>query len=390
MITAIVTILIFLVMISLHEFGHFITAKLLGIKVLEYAIGFGPVLLKSKRTETQYSLRLIPFGGYCKFEGEDEESKDPRAFCNQKVWKRIIVVVAGGVANIILGFMLFIAIIPGSSDIVTNYVASPVAESYAEQAGLMAGDEIVEINGKSVSCYSEISLYTAGFTKDTDCEVTVKRYDGKHKLTFKPSASQVIYNYTDEDVRIYEYVNGEQISETVIMEGETLSNGSFLKIKPEEEFTTKTIDRLIIGFTPDREKVTFFNIWGEAWNQTKFVVKLVYHSLWDLVTGEAGMETVSGPVGVVTVVNDAVNSGSQSWLYVLNLTALLTINLGVFNLLPIPALDGGRLFFMLVELITRKRIPAEKEGLVHTIGFVLFIALAVFISFNDIMRLLGK
>lgn len=390
MITAIVTILIFLIMISLHEFGHFITAKLLGIKVLEYAIGFGPVLLKSKKTETQYSLRLIPFGGYCKFEGEDEESKDPRAFCNQKVWKRILVVIAGGVANIILGFVLFLAIIPGSGDIVTNYVSAPVAGSYAEKAGLMAGDEIVEINGKNVSCYSEISLYTEDFTRETDCEITVKRYDGKHKLSFKPSTSQIIYNYTDEELYIYEYVNGVQIGETVIMEGEELSDGSVLEIKPEEEFTRRTTERLIIGFNPAREKATFFNVPGEAWNQTKFVVKLVYHSLWDLVTGEAGMETVSGPVGVVTVVNDAVNSGKHSWLYVLNLTALLTINLGVFNLLPIPALDGGRLFFMLVELITRRKIPTEKEGLIHAIGFALFIALAVFISFNDIMRLLGK
>lgn len=384
MITAIVTILIFLVMISLHEFGHFISAKLLGIKVLEYAIGFGPVLLKSKKTETQYSLRLIPFGGYCKFEGEDEESKDPRAFCNQNVWKRIIVVVAGGIANIILGFVLFLVIVPNSGKIVTNYVAEPVMNSYAQEAGLMAGDEIVEINGKNVSCYSEISLYTEDFTKDTDCEVTVKRYDGRHKLTFKPSVSQVMYNYTETGISVFEYVNGTQIGETVIdYSGDNPKDDSLVG-------KTSTVDRLIIGFTPVRENADFFNVLGESWNQTKFVVKLVYHSLWDLVTGEAGMETVSGPVGVVTVVNDAVNAGSKSWLYVLNLTALLTINLGVFNLLPIPALDGGRLFFMLVELITRKRIPAEKEGLVHAIGFALFIALAVFISFNDIMRLLGK
>lgn len=384
MVTAIVTILIFLVMISLHEFGHFITAKLLGIKVLEYAIGFGPVLFKSKKTETQYSLRLIPFGGYCKFEGEDEESKDPRAFCNQKVWKRMIVVVAGGVANIILGFILFLAIIPGSGDIVTNYVAKPVEGSYAIEEGLMPGDEIVKINGKNVSTYSDITLYTEEFTADSECKIVVKRDDGKHELSFKPSTSKVVYNYTNTDICLNEYVNGTLISDSAVEYSETVPKDESLVGK------SRTVDRLIIGFTPEREEVTFLNIWGEAWNQTKFVVKLVYHSLWDLITGDAGMESVSGPVGVVTVVNDAVNSGSKSWLYVLNLTALLTINLGVFNLLPIPALDGGRLFFMIVELITRKRIPAEKEGLVHAIGFALFIALAVFVSFNDIMRLLGK
>ena len=136
--------------------------------------------------------------------------------------------------------------------------------------------------------------------------------------------------------------------------------------------------------------MTFFNIWGEAWNQTRFVVKLVYTSLWDMITGEVGMEQMSGPVGIVNEVNTAVNSGSKSWLYVLNLIALLTINLGVFNLLPFPALDGGRLFFMIVELIRRKPIPPEKEGTVHAIGMLLLLLLVVVISFNDIMRLIGK
>lgn len=390
MVTAIVTIFIFLIMISLHEFGHFITAKASGIKVLEYAIGFGPVIFKSKKSETQYSLRLIPFGGYCKFEGEDEESNDPRAFCNQKVWKRILVVMAGGVFNIILGFLLFFAIIPGSGDIVTNYVSEPVAGSYAEQAGLLPGDEIIEINGKNVSCYSEISLYTDEFTKDTLCEVTVKRPEGKKTLSFYPSQQDIVYSYGDESLYIYEYVNGEKISEKLIYETELLEDGTRFYIPEDKVNTSETVQRLIIGYKPYSEAVSFKNIWGEAWNQTKFVVKLVYHSLWDLITGRAGMDSVSGPVGVVTVVNDAVNSGSDSWLYVLNLTALLTINLGVFNLLPVPALDGGRLFFMIVELITRKRIPAEKEGMIHAIGFILLIAVAILVSFNDIMRLFGK
>lgn len=390
MVTAIVTILIFLVMISLHEFGHFITAKLLGIKVLEYAIGFGPVILKSKKTQTQYSLRAIPFGGYCKFEGEDEESTDPRAFCNQKVWKRILVVIAGGVSNIILGFILFLAIIPSNGQFATNQVDMPVEGSYAYEAGLMSGDEIVEVNGKKVSSYSDISLYIEDFTADTECTVTVNRYDGRHQLTFKPSRQTVVYNYTQEELRTYEYVNGKQVGETVTIIGQRLENGEYFTFDESLKGTSSTDERLIIGFKAYVEDVTFKNVWSEAWNQTKFVVKLVYHSLWDLVTGKAGMETVSGPVGVVTVVNDAVNSSSHSWLYVLNLTALLTINLGVFNLLPVPALDGGRLFFMIVELITRKRIPAEKEGLVHAIGFALLIALAVFISYNDIMRLFGK
>ena len=138
---------------------------------------------------------------------------------------------------------------------------------------------------------------------------------------------------------------------------------------------------------PKTEPVTFFNIWGEAWNETRFVVKLVYNSLWQMVTGRIGVEEMSGPVGVVSEVNTVVHSGKGSWLNLLMLTALLTINLGVFNLLPIPALDGGRLLFMLIELVTRRRIPPEKEGVVHTIGFALLIALIIFISYHDIVKL---
>ena len=137
-----------------------------------------------------------------------------------------------------------------------------------------------------------------------------------------------------------------------------------------------------------KEDVSIANIWGEVGNQTRFVVKLVYNSLWQMITGKVGVEQMSGPVGIVKEVNTAVNSGSSSWLYVLNLTALLTINLGVFNLLPVPALEGGRLFFMLIELITRKKIHPEKEGLVHSIGILLLIALIIFISYNDIMKLI--
>ena len=130
-------------------------------------------------------------------------------------------------------------------------------------------------------------------------------------------------------------------------------------------------------------------MWGEAWNETRFVVKLVYRSLWEMLTGKIGIEQMSGPVGIVSEVNTAVNSGSNAWLYVLNLIALLTINLGVFNLLPIPALDGGRLFFMIIELIRRKPIPPEKEGMVHAVGMLILFAFVLYVSFNDIIRLIG-
>ncbi len=382
MVTAIVTIIMFLVMVSLHEFGHFITAKLLNFKILEYAIGFGPAIWKSKKSEIQYSLRIIPFGGYCKFEGEDTESNDPRSFSNQAVWKRIIVVAAGGVFNVILGFVLFLLIISQTSPMVTNKVESVVADSYIAESGLMPGDEIIRINGKKVNFYNDITLYAQDFTENTECTVLIKRGGEKKEIDFKPTKSTVIYDYNNEGINVTELVNGKPSNEEFYEYSDEIIKDEELVGKQE------TVERLIIGFVPHQEDVTVFNIWGEAWNQTRFVVKLVYNSLSQMITGKVGVDQMSGPVGIVKEVNTAVNSGSTSWLYVLNLTALLTINLGVFNLIPLPALDGGRLFFMLIELITRKKIPPEKEGLVHGIGFMLLIALVIFVSFNDIMKLI--
>lgn len=382
MVTALVTIIMFLVMISLHEFGHFITAKLMGFKILEYAIGFGPAIWKSRKSDIQYSLRIIPFGGYCKFEGEDEDSKDERAFSNQPVWKRIIVVAAGGLCNVVLGFLLFLVIIPFTSPISTNYVKDVVPNSFVQEAGLMPNDKIIEINGKKVSFYNDITLYTREFNANTECSIIVKRDGEKYELNFKPTQSEVTFDYGEDGITVSESINGEPADESFYKYGDGAERNEELIGKSE------TVERLIIGFVPVQEEVNALNIWKEAWNETKFVVKLVYNSLWQMVTGRVGVEQMSGPVGVVSEINTAVNSGRGSWLYILNLTALLTINLGIFNLLPIPALDGGRLFFMLIELVTRKRIPPEKEGMVHTIGFMLLIGLIIFISYNDILKLL--
>ena len=385
MVTAIVTILMFLVMVSLHEFGHFITAKLMDFKILEYSIGFGPAILKSKNSEIQYSLRAIPFGGYCKFEGEDEESDDPRAFSNRPVRQRIIVVAAGGVFNIILGFVLFLIIVPFTSPISTNVIESVVPGSYIEEAGILPGDRVIGIDGKKVNFYDDITLYRDEFRKGGEYELVVKRNGERIKLTFTPSEAVTEFKYTEDGIEVTSSING------IAEEPEFYSYESGKAIKSEEKIgTTETVTRLIIGFVPRIEDVTFLNVWGEAWNETRFVVKLVYNSLWQMVTGKIGMDQMSGPVGVVSEVNAVVHSGAGSWLNILMLKALLTINLGVFNLLPIPALDGGRLLFMLFELITRRRVPPDKEGIVHAIGFALLIGLIVFVSYHDIVKLVVK
>lgn len=380
MVTAIVTILMFLVMVSLHEFGHFFVGRLLKFHILEYSIGFGPKLWQSKKSEIKYTLRAIPVGGFCRFDGEEGESEHPGAFYKQAVWKRMLVVVAGGLANILLGFVLFLIIVPMISPVSTNVVSEVVEHSYIEEAGVMPGDEIVGINGHGVDFYNDIALYTQDFTKDTEAELTVKRNGEKIKLNFKPTENIIVESYTENGIDIAESINGNDM----------VSHYDYSEVIPKNEELigkTMTSTRYIIGFRPQQEEVTLTNVWGIAWDETRFVVKLVYRSLWEMVTGKIGMDQMSGPVGIVQEVNNEVNSGPYAALNVMNLVALLTINLGVFNLLPIPALDGGRLFFMVIELIRRKPIPPEKEGMVHAIGMLLLFALIIFVSFNDIMRL---
>lgn len=381
--TLIVTVVMFLVMVSLHEFGHFIVGRLLNFKILEYAIGFGPTIFSRQRGEVKYSIRAVPLGGYCKFEGEDEDSKDQRAFSNQAVWKRILVVAAGGIFNIILGFMIFVIVVASTSPMLTNTVDTVVEHSYIEDAGIIPGDKIVEINGKKISFYDDITLYTSEFSKDTDAVVTVKRDGEKLSFSIRPTEQIITYTYQADGVNVSSSINGYETSEFV----------PYSEENPKGEAAdgeVQTVTRYIIGFSPLQKNVTILNVWGQAWNETRFVVKLVYRSLWDMVTGKIGVDQMAGPVGIVSEVNNAVNSGSRSWLYVINLVGLLTINLGVFNLLPIPALDGGRLFFMIIELIRRKPIPPEKEGMVHAVGMLLLFALIIFVSFNDVMRLIGK
>lgn len=384
MVTAIVTIVIFLVLISFHEFGHFIMSKAVGVKVLEFAVGMGPAIFKKQGKETLYSIRIFPVGGYCKLEGDDEETDDERAFCNQKLWKRFLVIVAGAVINLILGFLIFMIMIAGQDSIVTREIAEIDTRGALYETGVQAGDEIIALNGKKIHLYNDIALYSQDFKAGDEVTVTLKSGGEKKTVTLVPRALEQRYQYQEDGVRIFDTMNGE-------------TRESFLPYQPGDQ--EKIADRigkeysstaLKIGYTPVQEDVTLFNIIPEAYHSTGFVVRLVYNALWDLIRGRGDVGDLSGPVGIVSVVDTAVKSEGKNVLQILNIMALLTINLGIFNLLPLPALDGGRLFFMLIELIRRKPVPVEKEGMVHAIGLLLLLAFAVVISFNDIMKLLGR
>ena len=357
---------------------------MLNFKVDEFSVGMGPAIFKKKKGETQYSIRILPLGGYCKFEGEDEaDNTDPRAFSNQKAWKRLLVLLAGGVFNIILGFVLFLVIVPSTSPARTNVIDTVVPHSYIEQVGVQPNDKIIKINGKKINFYNDISLYAQNFKKDEQATVTVSRNGEKIDYSFMPTEQIVKTTYGENGVQVDSTINGYTTGQFVEYSDKMPKDDSLVG-------QSETSTRYIIGFTPKTKDITIFNVWGEALNETEFVVKLVYQSFWQMITGKVGVDQMSGPVGIVSEVNNAVNSGSYSWLYVLNLVAILTINLGIFNLLPIPALDGGRILFVLIEMIRRKAIPPEKEGVVHAVGMLLLLAFIVFVSFHDIMRLFNK
>ncbi len=379
MLTALVTAVIFLVMISLHELGHFTVAKLCGIRVLEYAIGMGPAIWKKQGKSTLYSVRLLPIGGFCAMEGEDGESQSPDAFCNQRLWKRFLVVLAGAVVNVLLGFAIFIVIALQSAPFATNTVQSLDERSNMYAAGICPGDRIVEINGRKIGFYRDIQLYKSEINSSDKVEMTVVRDRKRLKFEFSLSEMTGERRYGDTGY-----------TETTVMNGvEKTERYSYAEgyVPPADIVgTMQQINTKMLGFSPYLAPLGVGSVVNEAFCNTKYVVKLVYKALWDMVTLKTGIEEVSGPVGIVGAVNTAVHS-DYGLLSVLSLAALLTINLGIFNLLPLPALDGGRLMFMLYELVRGKRVPPGKEAMVHAVGLALLLVFAAVVSAKDIFVL---
>lgn len=383
MVTVIVTAVVFLVMITMHEFGHFALAKMLGVKVLEFSVGMGPSIIKHQGKKTLYALRLLPIGGYCRLEGEDSESSDPEAFSNQKLWKRFIIVSAGAVINILLGFVLFMAVVKMMSPIATNVIEKIDERSHLVESGVMPGDSVISVNGHKISIYNDIGLYTNEFGAGTEsAEIVVKRNGEKIKFNVVPSLSEVQVTYGENSAEITDTVNG-------ISENYTIEYGKN-DVPGEMIGKSYSNERYIIGFEAKREDITIFNIVPEAWSYTRYVVKSIFSAIGDMISGRTGLNNLSGPVGVAGVIGEAVNSGSDSLLNILFIVAVLTLNLGIFNLLPLPALDGGRLLFMIIEFVRGKPVPPEKEGLVHTIGLVLLLILAAAVCYSDIMKLIVR
>jgi len=329
---------LFLILIIIHEFGHFIAAKAVGIKVNEFAVGFGPKLFSKKKGETLYRVNLLPLGGYCAMEGEDEGSQDSRAFCNKSAIKRLIVVVMGATFNILFGIILIgITLIPQKS-FSTTTVARFYENSVSEKSGLKVGDKIVAVEGRKIFSTYDLS-YAFTNIEDGKIDITVVR-DGEKK---------------------------------------TLNDVKFASEKIED------IDYLKVDFYVEPQKKTPLTFISQAVSTSVSYCAVIYRSLIDLIAGKYGISAMSGPVGVTAAIG---NVAKQSLSALIPIMALITINLGLFNLLPFPALDGGRLLFIIVEIITRKKVPQKYESLIHGIGFAILLTFMALITVKDIWGLI--
>lgn len=336
-------LLFFGVIIMIHECGHFACAKLFKVKVNEFSLGMGPALFKRKKGDTLYALRLFPIGGYVAMEGEDDASEDDRAFNKKPVWQKMIIVVAGALMNLILGFILMVLLLTTSTDLIgTNTIKEFYPDAVSSQYGLQAGDRFVEIDGHHV--WSELDL------------------------SFLMSRSQDgVFDFVVER-------DGEKV---------TLNDVHFAT-EQQNGITLIQYDFIIIGEQPG-----FLNIVKNAFTQSASIVRMVWLSVFDLVTGRYGMSELAGPVGTVDIIADvtaqAVSSGSLTNL--LTIMAFITINVGVANLLPLPALDGGRFLFLAIEAVRRKPVNPKYEGYVHAAGLALLLLLMVVVTYNDIARI---
>lgn len=332
--TILITILIFAVIIFIHECGHFAAAKLCKVRVNEFALGMGPTLFHFGKGETRYALRLFPIGGFVSMEGEDGGSGDPRAFCNQKVWKRILIVCAGAFMNLVLGFIVVLLMTIPSDRLPSMTVAQFYENASTEATGLQAGDEILRVNGRSIWVDSDL-IYTLSTDEDGVVDMVVRRDGEKVELS-------------------------------------------------DVAFTTQD-GTLVIDFTVQGVPANLPNVLSYSFRKTASIGRLVWIAVGQLITGQSSINELSGPIGTAQAIGQAVSAGLSTVMY---LFAFITINVGIFNILPLPALDGGRLIFLLFELITRRRIKPEHEAYVHFAGFVLLILLIIFVSYHDIVNLI--
>lgn len=343
MLQIILAILAFGMLVIVHEFGHFITAKRGGVQVNEFWIGMGPTLLKKEHNGTLYCLKLLPFGGACVMEGEDEDSESEHAFGKASLPRRMLIVAAGALMNFLVGFLIVLAVIqpngPNGGYIVSTIDSVNPASTAAAAGGLQAGDEILEVDGYNILMRSDFEIALARGA-DTTYEVVVRR-------------------------------DGEKITLPAVVLEATIEGDD---------------GRKMIGLTFAEQPDSIGMHINMAVRTSVNYARMVWASLGMLVTGQVGVDQLSGPVGVAEVM---ATTASYSISAFLQLVAFISINLGVMNLLPLPALDGGRLVFLILEGIRRKPVPAKYEGYIHAAGLMLLLALMVYVTGQDILRIVA-
>ena len=346
----IIAIIIFGILIAIHEFGHFTAAKLCGVKVEEFAIGMGPALFKKQKGETVYALRILPIGGFCAMAGEDEESDDPRAFTNQGFWKKFVILCAGSFMNLVLGIVLILIMYAGAQAFVTPTIDHFMDGCpYEGTEAMQAGDTFYSIDGQRIYLVSDVSSF-------------LMRGDGVYDIVMLRDGEKVELKDFALTTKTYaEYAN----------EG------------PKYGF--------VFGYT----EATFGTKLEYTWNTALEFSRLVWLGLGDLINGKVGLKDMSGPVGIVDMMNEvgqqaeSAKAAADNLLYI---SAFIAVNLAIMNMLPIPALDGGRVFLMIVtviiEAVSRKKLDPKYEGYIHLGGMVLLLGLMALVMYNDIAKLI--
>ena len=352
MVYILAAILVFGVLIAVHELGHFMAAKACGVRVNEFSIGMGPALWKKQKGETQYSLRLFPVGGFCAMEGEEEDSDDPTALNNQGFWAKLLIFAAGAAMNFIAGLLIILVLYADAQAFYVPVVAGFADGCPLESAdGLQEGDRLLRIDGEKVYVYSDISLLM-GLNKTGAFDLQIER--NGEVITLRDFTMER-REYTDQNGKAY--------------------TGYGLYFGAEEA----TLGR----------KLSY------SWNNAMDLARLVRLSLQMLVTGQAGVKDLSGPVGIVSTMTQVGEQAATTRAAVENiayLAALIAVNLAVMNLLPLPALDGGKIFFLVINAVSmqlfKKQIPAKYENYIHFAGLILLLALMAVITFSDVWKLI--
>ena len=435
--------MLFALIIFVHEGGHFIAAKKSGVKVNEFSLGMGPKLFSFTKGETTYSLRLFPIGGYCAMEGEDEESENPRAFNNIKIWKRMIIIVAGAFMNIVLGMILLLITLLPQENIASTEVSMFMPGSFSAVTGLQEGDKIVRINGYDVNTY--IDFYFALYTLPVqtvegdeleiykeDCSFDLVTYarecldkmdekkaqeaDGRMSELIrtaqsslagcksKDEAYQLFCKYCGELCDIAGIKKPDKYPEIEYRDTRKRYRGDFSVIRDGERVELTDVDIMTLKGEDDKPKMQldFYvqpleknvgTIIGETFKETVSIVRMVWGGLAGLVTGRFSLNEMAGPVGLAATITDVASKSLEtngfgsavgSIVYVM---MVISINLGVVNMLPFPALDGGRFLMLLIEAIFHKPVPRKVERIINTVGLILLLGLTAVIAVKDIWQL---